>query len=243
MKLCRACSACFCPGNKGGIGSWGLCVCGFEQTNSSPGHERVMAFLTLVLGEKPWYYANLQVNGILKLLENRGKESPSLLSGRRNMVSVGCTIRTGGKAQTCVINVQCLLLAQSNTLCRHSGSFVHWSFDNRMHQWNKLCGRCWNTNKIFSQWSVIKQKKKKMEGMNCFWELIAQFTFYSGFWRVHETYIFLEMQLICLFFKEEQIWQGKRIYYNRFGVFTSFLNSLNVKTYFYFNCQLENNYY
>lgn len=52
-------------------------------------------------------------------------------------------------------------------------------------------------------------------------ELIPQFMFYSGFWRVHETYICLEVQLICLFFKEELIWQGKRIYYNTFGVFTS----------------------
>lgn len=44
---------------------------------------------------------------------------------------------------------------------------------------------------------------KKMRGMYFFGELIAQFAFYSGFWRVHETYICLEVHLIHLLFKEE----------------------------------------
>lgn len=97
-------------------------VCGSEQTNPSPGHERVTAFLTPVLGEK---HGTMKIcNTILKLLENRGKGSPSPLRAGRNTVSVGSTIRTGGKTQTCVINVQCLLLTQSSTLCRHSGSFL-----------------------------------------------------------------------------------------------------------------------
>lgn len=105
-----------------------VCACVSGQTNSSPGHERGMAFLTLVLGGKAWYHANLQVNTILKLLENGGKECSNPVSGGKNMMSVGLPTKTGWKTQTRVINVQCLLLTQSNTLCRHSGSLFYRRF-------------------------------------------------------------------------------------------------------------------
>lgn len=102
-----------------------MCVSG--QTNSSPGCEKGMAFLTLLLGWKVWYYASLQVNTVLNLLEHRGKGSPSSLTGGRNVVSVGSSMGTGWKTQTPVRNVQFLLLSQSSTLCRHPGALFHWS--------------------------------------------------------------------------------------------------------------------
>lgn len=58
--------------------------------------------------------------------------------------------------------------------------------------------------------SVKCYQIKKMRGMYFFGQLIPQVTFHGGFWRVHETYISLEMQLIYLFFKEELICQGKK---------------------------------
>lgn len=102
-----------------------MCVSG--QTNSSPGCEKGMAFLTLLLGWKVWYYASLQVNTVLNLLEHRGKGSPSSLTRGRNVVSVGSPMGTGWKTQTPVRNVQFLLLSQSSTLCRHPGALFHWS--------------------------------------------------------------------------------------------------------------------
>lgn len=175
-----------------------MCVSG--QTNSSPGCEKGMAFLTLLLGWKVWYYASVQVNTVLNLLEHRGKGSPSSLTGGRNVVSVGSPMGTGWKTQTPVRNVQFLLLSQSSTLCRHPGALFHWSLTIKCTD-ETINVEDTETHPKYFLSEVLSNKKKW--GMYFFWELIAQFAFYRGFWRVHETCICLEVHLICLLFKEE----------------------------------------
>lgn len=150
---------CFCPGSEGGAGSWGVHVCvgvGVWADKLQPWPWEGHGLPHTGGGGKSLVSYKLEVSTVLNLLENGGKGSPNPLSRGRNLMSAGPPIRADWEKQTRVINVQCLLLTQPNTLCRHSGSLFYRNFDSQMQWRNYLCGRYWKTHKIFSRWNVIK---------------------------------------------------------------------------------------